>query len=250
MAVLVIDTATETLAVAVGKENQVVASAAYRVPRGHSVLLQPVIKELLDHANLKMESLRAIAVGIGPGSYTGVRIGVSTAKAMAAALGVELIMVPTLLSLAEATVPGQGLDSLVLSLLYARRQRAFGALFKKSSGRWETLRQPMVRTVTEWMEILGSYVDSPQNGQRVLIVHDFLHRYGLHPLLEGAKADACLTLAEITGQLGPALFRLVTLGEGSRAIGQAIHRVAPEYALPVEAEVKLAEGGNQGHGNT
>ncbi|OFW81201.1 MAG: tRNA (adenosine(37)-N6)-threonylcarbamoyltransferase complex dimerization subunit type 1 TsaB, partial [Alicyclobacillus sp. RIFOXYA1_FULL_53_8] len=142
MAVLVLDTATETLAVAVGDNHALLGSAAYRVARGHSVLLQPVVAEVMAHAGIKMDALQTIAVGIGPGSYTGVRIGVSTAKAMASVLGVDLVTVPTLFTLAEAAAPtpapasADG-SSVVLAMLYARRQRAFGAVYQRVMGRWE-----------------------------------------------------------------------------------------------------------------
>lgn len=254
MAVLVMDTATETLAVAVGEPNQLIGSASYRVARGHSTLLQPVIQEVLLHANVPMQSLSSIAVGIGPGSYTGVRIGVSTAKAMALALGIELTTIPTLLTLAEAAAPGSPPNTTVLSLLYARRQRAFGAIYRKlNNGRWAVVQNPQVRLVSDWIELFqAAKPHAPQSVMvpRSVIAHDFIERYGLFPALESAQAEEILHLGDVAGQFGPALLRLAGDGELPRAVGPEIHRIAPEYALPVEAEAKLAERGTPGHGNT
>lgn len=256
MAVLVMDTATETLAVAVGDEQQLLGSAAYRVVRGHSTLLQPVIQEVLRHANLPVSSLTSIAVGIGPGSYTGVRIGVSTAKAMALALGAPLITVPTLLTMAEAAAPGTFEPTLVLSLLYARRQRAFGAIYDRQEGTWTVVQAPQVQPVADWMQVLQVQLEARKEGGRVLIVHDFVERYGLHPTLKALQTETGFTrvnevihLGAVAGQFGPALLHLVDTGHGSTAAGQEIHGIAPEYALPVEAEAKLAERGNLGHGD-
>lgn len=250
MAVLVLDTATETLAVAVGNNHALLGSAAYRVVRGHSVLLQPVMAEVLAHAGIKMDSLQTIAVGIGPGSYTGVRIGVSTAKAMASVLGVDLVTMPTLFTLAEAAAPGQSEPPIVvLTMLYARRQRAFGAVYQRVMGRWEELQAPQVRLVTEWLEELSTLQQRSPAAYDFRVVHDFVERYGLDDVMHTHPAHSVLRLEDVAGQFGPALFRLVDAGEGVRVKGPEIHRILPEYALPVEAEVKLAGEGGLSHGN-
>ncbi len=142
MAVLTLDTATNVAAVAVGAGATPLASMASMVPRGHSRVLQPAIAAVLETASLQPTQLTQIVVGIGPGSYTGVRLGVATAKAMASALTIPLVSVSTLLGMAESAVPYEAGGVIALPLLYARRKRAYGALYRKVGRRWEALLPP------------------------------------------------------------------------------------------------------------
>ena len=250
MAVLVLDTATETLAGGVGTSEGLLGSTALRIPRGHSVLLQPVLADLMAHTGLAPSNVTKIGVGIGPGSYTGVRIGVSTAKAMAMALGIPLVTLSTLLALAESAVPGNPTGRVVvLPMLYARRQRAFGAYYEKVAGAWRVRRPPCVDTIEGWMDGLRDAGDGPAQDTRTCVVHDFQPKYGIDEDLIHTQSDQVLHLSEVSGQFAPALLQLVLGGYGSNWEGTEIHGVAPDYALPVEAEVKLAEGGEQSHGD-
>ena len=70
--------------------------------RSHAAMLTPLIRDLLQSLSLRPSDLEAIAVSSGPGSFTGLRVGSSTAKGMAYSLGIPLIGVPTLMSLADA----------------------------------------------------------------------------------------------------------------------------------------------------
>jgi tRNA threonylcarbamoyladenosine biosynthesis protein TsaB len=91
----------------------------------------PAVAETMDEAALSLPELDAIGVGVGPGSFTGLRIGVATARALAASAGVELRPASSLAALAE------GIESeLALPLIDAKRGELFAALFDSGEARW------------------------------------------------------------------------------------------------------------------
>jgi tRNA threonylcarbamoyladenosine biosynthesis protein TsaB len=242
VAILVMDTATEALAVAIGQEREVIASSVFRVPRGHSRILQPAISHLLSQTGTDLASITGIAVGIGPGSYTGVRLAVSTAKAMAITLGVPLYPTPTLFGIAGATVPERHIrHTLVMPLLFARRGRAFGGFYlKKQNGAFECIKGSTVMSVEDWCNearALQQKMDAD-----LVVVHDFLQKHGVLELLDSLENACVMPLCTVAGELGTAFIHLAASGVISPVTGDAIHHVVPEYALEVEAEKKLREG--------
>ncbi|MCL6592478.1 MAG: tRNA (adenosine(37)-N6)-threonylcarbamoyltransferase complex dimerization subunit type 1 TsaB [Alicyclobacillus sp.] len=239
------DTATRTLAVALGQGEVPLASAALTVPRGHSRWLQPALANLLRVAGVAAGGVEEVVAGIGPGSYTGVRLGVTTAKAMAFALGIPLRPVSTLWALAEAALPVPApRPRCVLPLLYARRERAFGALYRKRGEVWEEVWPVAVRPLSEWLAAAAALAEE------VCWVHDLAGEQVA--LLAGAVGE-CWPLEAVAAGLGPALLRLARQPGVPVLTGQAVHRLTPEYALPVQAEVqwaaRQAETGGDGGGH-
>lgn len=88
---LTIDTASEMASVGLSQEGALVAELTWRCSRNHSVELLPTLQYLMERAGVDKSDLRAIFVCIGPGGYTGLRVGVSTAKGLAFALGLPLV---------------------------------------------------------------------------------------------------------------------------------------------------------------
>lgn len=94
----------------------------------HAEMLHPFIKQLLDEAKLDFKDLNAIAVGKGPGSFTGLRIGVSAAKGLCFALNIPLIAIDSLSILAHAK---QLEDGFIIPLLDARRMEVYTSVYTK-----------------------------------------------------------------------------------------------------------------------
>jgi tRNA threonylcarbamoyladenosine biosynthesis protein TsaB len=131
-AVLGFDTATPDTVVALsvdGREPDELRHAPAPGERpGHAAQLLPLARALLERAGLRFGDLDRIAVGVGPGTFTGLRIGVATARALAQASGAQLCAVSTLQALAAAS----GHDGPVLAVLDARRGEAFAAAWEGS----------------------------------------------------------------------------------------------------------------------
>ena len=128
---LSIDTSTSICSVALSRGTEQVAFRETAEGRSHAKILLPFIEEVLQEGGIAPGQLDAVAVSMGPGSYTGLRIGVSTAKGLCYALGIPLIGIPTLQVMAagalEAASPETG--TLLCPMLDARRMEVFSALY-------------------------------------------------------------------------------------------------------------------------
>ena len=126
MTVVAFDTATETLAVAAARDDAWVAHSCHSGLR-HAALLAPLIERVTGELGVRVADVDLVAVGIGPGSFTGVRIGVATAKGIAAANGARLSGVCGLDAMAWDQRHAGGL---VVPLIDARKQRCYAACYR------------------------------------------------------------------------------------------------------------------------
>lgn len=128
--ILNIETATKNCSVALAKEGKTVlckeiAEEGY----SHAERLHVFIEEIISEAGIQLKDLVAVAVSQGPGSYTGLRIGVSAAKGLCYALNIPLIAVDTLKSLASKVKIA---DGLIVPMIDARRMEVYSAVFSAS----------------------------------------------------------------------------------------------------------------------
>ena len=98
---LLIDTSNQPLSVAIMKDNEVIAEKITDIKKNHSVQLMPEMAEILSESKINKEEITDIVVAEGPGSYTGLRIGVTVAKTLAYALNTNLYGVSSLKALAS-----------------------------------------------------------------------------------------------------------------------------------------------------
>ena len=149
--ILCIETATRVCSVALCDRNGIVAYRESTEGRSHASDLTPFIAELLKECSVKASDLEAVAVSKGPGSYTGLRIGVSTAKGLAFAAGIQLVAVNTLSSLCHGALEQnlgaeRGEELLYVPMLDARRMEVYSAIFRKDG---TMLRETMAEVITE-----------------------------------------------------------------------------------------------------
>ena len=124
--ILLIETSTAVLSVALSENGTVVASRECHEPRLQASLTAPLVKEVLDSKGLAVRDCDAICVGKGPGSYTGLRVGVSTAKGLAFGAGLPLIAIGSLDILVQAAIDG---NHTVIPMIDARRMEVYTAVF-------------------------------------------------------------------------------------------------------------------------
>jgi len=127
MNILAIDTSNQTMGVAILKENQISGEIVTNIKKNHSVRLMPAIDKLMNEISLTPEELNKIVVAKGPGSYTGVRIGLTTAKTMAWALNIPVVGVSSLEAL---TYHGRFFSGYICPFFDARRGRVFSGIYK------------------------------------------------------------------------------------------------------------------------
>ncbi|MCY7311667.1 MAG: tRNA (adenosine(37)-N6)-threonylcarbamoyltransferase complex dimerization subunit type 1 TsaB [Chitinophagaceae bacterium] len=127
--ILNIDTALDTASVCFAKDEEILALAIHENQKNQAGWLHLVIDEILKKNNLRPHQLDAVAVSIGPGSYTGLRVGLSAAKGLCYALNIPLIAVSTLKMIAFAAKDEA--DSLICPMIEARRMEVFTAVYDK-----------------------------------------------------------------------------------------------------------------------
>lgn len=129
--ILNIETATKNCSVGLSKEGKTIAIREMATENfSHAEKLHVFIEEVLKEANFKFEDLKAVAVSQGPGSYTGLRIGVSSAKGLSYALSIPLIAVDTLESIARKISPETlNENDIIVPMIDARRMEVFSAFF-------------------------------------------------------------------------------------------------------------------------
>lgn len=129
--ILSIETATKNCSVALSNGGDVLALKELSEEKfSHAEKLHSFILDVVKHANFELSDLDAIAVSKGPGSYTGLRIGVSTAKGLCYALDIPLIAIPTLESLARQV--RSEAESIIIPLLDARRMEVYSAVYSST----------------------------------------------------------------------------------------------------------------------
>jgi len=130
--ILSIETATKVCSVALAKDGKVITSKETAEGNSHSTQLAPFIKEVMDKSPYNFSDLEAIAVSKGPGSYTGLRIGVSTAKGLCFGLDIPLIAVSTLAAMAvQAKIQYSNFEDNILfsPMIDARRMEVYSQFF-------------------------------------------------------------------------------------------------------------------------
>lgn len=149
--ILCLDTATTVCSVALGKDGLAIHLKETTIPNIHSSHIIPFIEEVLAKAGLSLSQVDAVAVSKGPGSYTGLRIGVSTAKGLCFALDKPMIAISALRSLAHAMasryrnndVP-HAEDILLCPMIDARRMEVYSAIYDMDNREIRDIRAEVV----------------------------------------------------------------------------------------------------------
>jgi tRNA threonylcarbamoyladenosine biosynthesis protein TsaB len=133
MYILSLETSTKVCAVALHQAGTLIAETRLAIEQAHSSKLTVLIEQLLENASIQSQDLRAVAVSAGPGSYTGLRIGVSVGKGLCFALQIPLLSINTLEAMAwqvrQGVLPTQNEKTFFCPMLDARRMEVYCAVF-------------------------------------------------------------------------------------------------------------------------
>lgn len=227
MRLLALETATLAGGAALLEDGRLVGESRLNIKLTHSERVLAVVDRLLHDCAWEIASLRGLAVSIGPGSFTGLRVGAATAKGLALALDVPVAPVPTLDALA-ATLPFA--DAPVVPLLAARKNEVYCSLYRWRDGamarEWDYLALPPAEAVGR--------LPSP-----VIVVGDGVaacRPHWTHRSTDVREAPPAQSLPSpaVVGALGHAML----------AAGQGIpgEQLAPLYLRPSEAELRARRG--------
>lgn len=177
MKILALETAAKAVSAAITEDGKVLASAFQDTGLTHSRTLMPLVELLLRNTDMTAADLDAVAVSAGPGSFTGVRIGVSAAKGLAWAADRPCVPVSTLAALARNV---SFLDGLVVCAMDARRQQVYNALFEARNGKLTRLTEDRAVALSDLAEELrGDPRPKTVLGDGGRLCRDFLTEAGV-----------------------------------------------------------------------
>lgn len=230
MIYLGIDTSNSPLAIALAKDDTILIEETLNLKVNHSLTAMPAIEEMMAKAKIKPAELTHIAVAEGPGSYTGVRIGLTIAKTLAWSLKIPLHMVSSLKVLAAN---GQFFEGVICPLMDARRGTAFMGAYEGQS--LESVIPDQHSDVSEFLNKLKEL------GRPVLFtgIDIEVHEAAIREIL-GEQAFFAAPQNRL-----PRASHLIMLAKQSAE--QDIHHAVPEYRRITEAEANYikAQGGGE-----
>ena len=242
MKVLALDSSGLVASVAVVEDNGVSSSllAEYTVnyKKTHSQTLLPMLDEIASMIELDLDTLDAIAVAAGPGSFTGLRIGSATAKGLGLALNKPLVHIPTVDALAYNLY---GTDRIICPLMDARRNQVYTGIYEFENNRLHVLKPQMAVSIQEIAEKLCAL------GREVIFLGDGVpvYRYQLTEVLMAGQsfsfAPAHLS-RQRAGAVGMLAMQYIREGRTETAME---HR--PDYLRLPQAERERAEKEAKNH---
>ncbi|MBM7694472.1 tRNA threonylcarbamoyladenosine biosynthesis protein TsaB [Peribacillus deserti] len=229
MKVLAIDTSNYVMGIALIEEDKVLGEYITNLQKNHSVRVMPCIEALLKECNVNPSELDKIVVAKGPGSYTGVRIGVTIAKTLAWTLKIPLAGVSSLEALAAN---GRFFNGYISPLFDARRGQVYTGLYEYRGGILEAVQEDRNILLTDWAEalkvmkrpvlFLGNDVSLHQESlKEILGEHSVFGSVSLHSPRPNELAFLGLTKPD-----------------------DDIHKFVPNYIRLAEAETKWLEQQN------
>ena len=163
MKILAIDTSTDYLSLAITEDGKTLGKFHKKADRRHSILLVPMIDRLLKKAKLKIKDINCFAVSVGPGSFTGLRIGVTVVKGLAYALKKPVVAVPTLDVIAYNALSSKGV---ICPVLDARKNKVYACLYKSDGKKLKRLSKYLLLPPADLLKKTEKY-------DKVLFLGDF-----------------------------------------------------------------------------
>ncbi|MDR1567350.1 MAG: tRNA (adenosine(37)-N6)-threonylcarbamoyltransferase complex dimerization subunit type 1 TsaB [Streptococcaceae bacterium] len=217
MKILAMDTSSNALSVAIVEDKNLLAEETLNIKKNHSIELMPTIDYLMKQINLKPNDLDRIVVAMGPGSYTGLRIAVTTAKTLAYTLGIELVGVSSLQVLAANA---KNFDGLIIPLIDARRRNVYAGVYQ-----WQ--KQRLISILSDRhiaFDKLVSYIA----GKRCYFTGEVSN------FSDEIKKIADVIIEPNLKLRLPSAYELAIIGRNPPPV--EVHQFVPDYLKRVEAE--------------
>lgn len=229
--ILSIETATEFCSIALSQGNEI-WTRSIGVPQQHSLSILPLIQSLLAEAQLSLKMLDAIAVGQGPGSFTGVRLGISVAQGLCFGLGLPCIPISTLAVLAYGAKPEAtrlGIN-LIMASMDARMQEVYSAVYQIKAGNLTNIVDHFVQKPHEIN--FEAYQDLFEINHPIIAIGTGWQPAYVNELIEATKLNPVSILPTATPQASDlAQLAMIALKEGNVC--------QPEHCLPAYCRDKV-----------
>ena len=227
MRILAVDTATMITSIGVLEDDHIIADYSLNQEKTHSELLMPMIKDVMDGLGLELEDIDIFAVSKGPGSFTGLRIGMTALKTMAQVLDKKIIGISTL----EALAYGVYSDKLLVPIIDARGKRFFIGGYKWIDGSFtKVFDDTLVTLDTLYKQVSELNEDIVFVGDAGLLVKESLKDL----------KNVYFTPASLNNCIGP---NLCCLAKDKAALGDfdSYFDLAPNYIRKPQAELDFGK---------
>ena len=172
MKILSIDTASNVCGVSILDNTNLICNLDTNTGRTHSENLMPMINEAFIKTNLQLKDMDLIVCDIGPGSFTGIRIGVATTKAFQDSLSIPCVGISSLEALAYNVKNNLNEKDVVCSIIDCKNDNCYFALFEMKNGSLETLIEPQAESVESALAIIKSYIEDTLENPSITFVGD------------------------------------------------------------------------------
>ena len=172
MKILSIDTASNVCGVSILDNTNLIYNLDTNTGRTHSENLMPMINEAFIKTNLQLKDMDLIVCDIGPGSFTGIRIGVATTKAFQDSLSIPCVGISSLEALAYNVKNNLNEKDVVCSIIDCKNDNCYFALFEMKNGSLETLIEPQAESVDSALAIIKSYIEDTLENPSITFVGD------------------------------------------------------------------------------
>ncbi len=235
MLILAVDSSTPVAGAALVEDHRILVESFINYKKTHSETLLPTIDRIMGECDCTLADLDALAVTVGPGSFTGLRIGLATVKGIAMAAHKPIVALSTLDTLAANVV---GSDELIGALLDARKNELYYGFYRQGQQGLEALGEAMVASpaalVSQVRELLTG------EGQRIILLGDGYYRYSSY--FEQELQDQ---LKPIPGHLmlpRAAAAGILAVKKAQQGEFADLYRLRPVYLRLSEAEYRLGKG--------
>lgn len=226
MNILAIDTSNQVLGIAILGDGQIIGEMITNVKKNQTSRLMPAIHQLMEDIDMVPDQLDKIVVAKGPGSYTGVRIGVTTAKSLAWALSIPVVGISSLEVLAYQ---GRLYNSLICPFFDARRQRVYTGLYEWNDNQLNSVHEETNISMSDWLEKLR------EDDKEVMFLSPDIHLY--KDMINEYLGNLAIFPEDALHMAKPSNLALA----GVDLDGEDIHSLVPNYLRLAEAEANWIE---------
>lgn len=234
MRLLAIESSGLTASVALLEDDKIIGEYSTNFKKTHSQTLLPMMDEVVKMTGISMDTLDAIVISGGPGSFTGLRIGAATAKGLGLALDIPLVNVPTVDGLAYNLY---GTDRVICPIMDARRQQVYTGLYRFEGDHFHVVSEQMATGIADIVEKIN------EMGESVIFLGDGVPVFRSY-ILEHATTDVIFAPAHLNYQRAGAL---AALGKQYFLDGktETADEHVPDYLRLSQAEREMLEKNKQ-----
>lgn len=231
MKILAVDTSSKLCSVAILEDKNLIKKLELDNGLTHSETLMPLIQQLLNECSLSLNNINLLVSDIGPGSFTGIRIGVSSCKAFSDSLNIPCVGISSL----EVLAYNIQNDGIICSTIDCKNNNCYFALYELNSGNYNVLIEPCAKSVNDVLDLLNSQYYN----KCISFVGDGIPSEKLHNIYDN-NADSEVTKNIISSYLN--VENLGTAGYkkfiNNKKIGEEI---LPLYLKKPQAQIQLEE---------